>query len=251
MRMQDFLGHEYGEGDLVIYAAMSGRCVNMIFGRCVEVYEVYRSPDTYDNVKLADGEPAPFQQKYGYFDSQGNLVENWNDRSELEWRSYETTERIETYIRVKVQPLRGARWTQHSNKTYYVDTRNGKRINRDAPSGKHVLKYDHYVHADGTEYDYEGEKERWEAEISRRRPSMYRDRGEFDYHFRRMYRVIHGPVGNVSGYSSSVDAGKRNLWWVPTTYQPWVEERTEGPKPVTLEVTDNIVKWEGDLPEES
>lgn len=253
MKMQDFLGREYGAGDLVIYAAMSGRCVNMIIGRCVEVYEVFLSPNTYNWLKLKEGQAAPFNKRYGYFDAEGILVsENvWRadgyDRSALDWREYLTDERMETHIRVKVQPLRGARWVQHSDKTYYVDNRTEKRINPDAPSGKHIKVPSHYAYADGKPFDYEAKKEAYEGE------GRYRPRGydhSYDYYFRRNYRVIHGDLG-VTGTRWPDDAGKENLWYVSDEYNDYVEERTEGPKPVTLEVTNNIVKWEGDLPEES
>lgn len=47
------------------------------------------------------------------------------------------------------------------------------------------------------------------------------------------------------------DAAKIQLWYVSRSYQPWVEKREEGPKPVTIEVIGNIVKWEGELPDAS
>lgn len=254
-RMQDFLGHEYGVGDLVIYGAMSGRCVNMVIGRCVEVYEVFQSPESYKWLKLKDGQAAPFEKRYGYFDPNDVLVDTdlarameEVDRSFLTWREYKTAGRIETYTRVKVQPLRGARWVQHSDKKYYVDSRTGKRINPDAPSGKHIKVPSHYAHADGTPFDYEANKEAYEGE------ARYRPRGydhSYDTYFRRNYHVNHGKLGAIAHGWAAGGSDIKQLWYVSDEYNDYVEGRIEGPKPVTLEVTDNIVKWEGDLPEES
>lgn len=220
MKLTDFLGHEYGPGDLVVYAAMSGRCANMIFGRVVEIYRV--AYVDFNWVRLDDDEPVPRKIRY-----------DGEDMSEED-----------TALRVKVQPLRGARWEQHRNRDYYIDTRSGKRIDPDAPSGKHILKPSHYVFADGREYNYEGVQAEYNAR--HRGPGMYLS---FDQHFRRICNINYGTPGEFRFPLTPDAAEKQQLWWVRRTYQPWVEKRSDGVKPVTLTVTDNIVKWEGELPD--
>lgn len=93
----DFLGSEYGPGDIVIYAQQRDRSINMIKAQVIEVKE------------------------------NGN---------------------------VKVQPLGGSRWKGHSGKSYYVDTRTGKRI--DPWRGKkHAEVIEHYVFPDGKKMSVE------------------------------------------------------------------------------------------------
>lgn len=219
--LNDFLGKEYGPGDLVIYAAHSGRAANMVIGRVVEIYQVWHNCYTLG-------------ERYGWERITYPIDEELADA--LEGQKVAT--------RVKVQPLRGARWEQHGTKTYYVDTRNGKRINPDAPSGKHILKPSHYVFADGTEYDYAGEQAAYDER--RRAPGMYRS---FEQVFRRLHHVNYGPAGIHDLVVEAPDSAKTQLWYVSRSYQPWVEKHEEGPKPVTIEITDNIVKWEGELPD--
>lgn len=229
MHLTDFLGKEYGPGDLVIYAAHSGRAANMVVGRVVDIWRVWHNSyyvgERYGWERLADDEPVPHHFRH-----------DGEDLGECD-----------TGTRVKIQPLRGARWEQHSAKTYYVDTRNGKRINPDAPSGKHILKESHYVYADGREYDYAGEQAKWDAQHLGRQIS----RRSFEYYgFRAQYHVNYGPPGIHDRVVEAPDSAKTQLWWVSRTYQPWVEKHEEGPKPVTIEITGNIVKWEGELPGE-
>lgn len=224
MKLTDFLDKEYGPGDLVLYAAMSGRCPNMIIGRVTDIYRVYRDPDEFGWVRLDEDAPVPTKT-------------NWKK---------ETSE-CDTSLRVKIQPLRGARWEQHHDKTYYTDTRSGKRINPDAPSGKHILKDSHYVRAGGTEFDWEAEKAAYDRG---QQPGWgYRTHYSFDHEFRKRFHVNHQPLGVVSQHVTGDERCKTQLWYVSRTYQPWVEEHTEGPKPVTIEITGNIVKWEGELPD--
>jgi hypothetical protein len=209
--VKDFLGHEYGPGDLVIYGAMSGRSVNMVIGRVVEIYASYRSNDTYKMVRLKDGELPPFKSKHGWFDAEGNRLEQRpEDLSGCEWREYQTDEREETVTKVKIQPVRAARWTQHHGHDYYVDTRSGKRI--DPWRGtKHIA-------GGGYEIDT------------------------------RTGEPVPENNNQLAGRPGFVSWEHRK--YVSVEFQPWVEKRNDGPKPVTIEITDNIVKWEGELPAE-
>lgn len=243
MILTDFLGKEYGPGDLVLYAAMSGRCPNIVIGRVEDIYEVYRD-DHCKWKRLAEGELPPFKKKYSWFDADGNMVDK-RPESGGERRAYTTEEREETFTRVKIQPLRGARWKQHHGRKRYIDTRSGKGINPDAPSGVHVLKDSHFVYADGTEFDWEAEKAKWEA----RNVGQWR-RKTFDIYFRKRYHINYEKPGSPPRFPlHESEAAKEQLWYVSRTYQPWVKRVDEGPAPVTLEITDNIVKWEGELPD--
>ena len=87
MHLTDFLGKEYGPGDLVIYGAMSGRSVNVCLARVIDIYRVWFN--CYD-----EGD------RYG-----------WERISYPLNESLLAGRRIAT--RVKVQPIRAARWTQH------------------------------------------------------------------------------------------------------------------------------------------
>jgi hypothetical protein len=148
----DFLGNEYGPGDIVIYAQLRDRSINMIKARVVEVKE------------------------------NGN---------------------------VKVQPLGGSRWKGHHGKGYYVDVRTEERIS-DPWASEHVEKAGHYVDQYGNEY-------------------------------------------TSSEYYSLNWEQRRNLnvRSVPTKFKDYVESRTDPVKPVTLTVTENIVKFaDGELPTE-
>lgn len=179
--MKDWLGREYDVGDLVLYAAMSGRSVTMVLAR---VTKILRGP------------------KYGYADYPADeLGED------------------ETEVKVQVQPLKSSRWKQHGIRDYYVDTRTGKRIEPWAGDGKHIVTEGHYRDRNTHErltFDYSGYP---------RCPGYYTEAGR---------RVEHG-----------------DREYVLTEYQPWVEHRTEAaPRPVTLSITANIIKWDGELPDD-
>jgi hypothetical protein len=125
---------------------------------------------------------------------------------------------------VIVQPLGSSRWKQHCVRTFHVDTRTGKRIDRDAPSGKHILIPAHYVDAAGDTILEDMDRPSWHA--------RYYDADSF------------------TGANAAYTRGRKPARYVRTVYQPWVEERTEDrPRPVTLMVTENIVKWTGPAPE--
>lgn len=94
MRLTDWRGNEYGPGDRVIYAAMSGRCVTMVEADVIEIWRVYRNEDW-------EWERLPVE----------SLVPD--DKTEL---------------RVALQPVNSSRWKQHSGRTRYIDSRTGKGI---------------------------------------------------------------------------------------------------------------------------
>jgi hypothetical protein len=127
--MQDWLGNEYGPGDLVVYAALSGRSITMVLGRVVDVYKVYRDPDKYEWARLAEGEEPPFHRK-------------WNHDT----KSYDRTdERIESELRVKILPLKSSRWQQHGGNKHYEDSRTGKTIDVYRSNDKHVVKWGYNI----------------------------------------------------------------------------------------------------------
>lgn len=221
MKLTDFLGREYGPDDLVIYAAMGGRCPNMVIGRVVEIHRVYRDPDSYKWARLEEGQVVPRKT-------------NWKD---------EDIGECETELRVLVQPLRSARWEQHHAKSYYIDSRSGRRIDP-GRSKKYVAVPSHFESTEGVTYDYDGEKLAWEQGEGRY------SRNTFDGHFRRTYHINYGEVGSFRFPLTEDVALKPQLWYVSDRYHDWVQEvKAELPKPVTLIITENIVKWEGELPD--
>jgi hypothetical protein len=220
MKLTDFLGRSYGPGDLVIYGAHSGRSINMVIGRVVDIAQKYYSHDTWKWERVT-------------YPIDAALAAKMKDRD------------IKTSV--TIQPLRASRWEQHHKRTYYTDSRSGKRINRDAPSGVHVLKESHYVHADGTEFDYEGEGDKYRAgQVG----GWSNCTQPWDSEFRRRYHVNYEKTPGYHRYPlDERGAAKHQLWWVRRTYQPWVVEHTEEPKAVSIDITENIVKWEGELPD--
>lgn len=257
--MKDFLGQEYGPGDLVVYGAMSGRCVNMIVGRVLDTFSVYESRGSRRWERLTEGELPPFRKAHGWLDADGNLQENGSRGARAaradgwEWREYETADRLEVHPRVRILPLRGARWQQHStSNTYWVDTRTGRRIDP-TRTDKHTAVPCHYEFADGMHFDYEAR----EAEFNRLshqnpfRHAAYRN--NFDFCFRSTYHVNYWTaVGTFQEPDHRTDEqkAKTQLWRVPDKYKDYVEERREAPKGVLIEVTENIVKFNGELPAE-
>ena len=105
--MKDWLGQEYGVGDKVVYAAMSGRSVTMVLAEVVDMYKVFRNED-FEWQRIGMGEEAPMHTVW----QRGEQVE----------------ERRETQLRVSLQPLGSSRWEQHSNRTRYIDSRTSKGI---------------------------------------------------------------------------------------------------------------------------
>lgn len=111
---------------------------------------------------------------------------------------------------VKVQPVKSARWTQHG-RTRYIDTRTGKGVDPHR-SPKHILKDAHFTDkVTGVEVSY---------------AEMY---AYLDEHYGKGYRNF---------YHDYLD-------YVPVQYQPWIEVQKDVIEPVTLTITDNIVRWTG------
>lgn len=107
--------------------------------------------------------------------------------------------------KVKLQPLAASRWKTHTPKTYDVDSRTGKRINRWHP--KHIKEESYYLTPTGTRLS---QKE-------------YRDMSWRDREWVKAE-------------------------YVPTVFHDYVETRSEPVKPVTISVTENIVKFaDGEL----
>lgn len=114
---------------------------------------------------------------------------------------------------VRIQPIAGSRWTSHHGSTYTVDNRTGKRI-EPWKGTKHIKAESHYVHtATGT------------------------------------------VLSNTSSIHSVCKANGWNYYkdikYVPTVFNDYVETRTSPIKPVTIIVTENIVKYaDGELSSE-
>jgi hypothetical protein len=191
--MKDFLGNEYGEGDLVIYGASSGRCINMVIGRVVSIKQRARisNGSGYKNELLVDRD--------------GNPV-----------------------YTVRVQPLHSSRWSQHDPRTYYVDTRTGKKVDRH----EHVKIPAH-----------------WTLNSTGRR--LPDNCSEWYLYKMEPYGVGNG-MGSRARSNENPDYVAQELrTYSQTVFEDYIEEHEEGPKPVSITVTENIVKWLGELPDVS
>lgn len=97
MQLTDFMGKQYGPGDTVVYAAMSGRCANLVVATVLDIYMVW-----FNCYEVGD--------RYGWekvpVDSKG-VADLGAIPAKVQGRSRQTETRI------KVQPIRGARWKQH------------------------------------------------------------------------------------------------------------------------------------------
>lgn len=127
-------------------------------------------------------------------------------------------EREETQHRVKVRPIRCSRWKQHYGRTRYIDKRNGKGIDiflRD--------KEGFFVHREGGYFEniHTGE-----------RVSDYSRHSDYRFHGYRYWDSASIPTG-----WKRVEARDRD----------YVERVDEPTKSVTLTITDNIVKWNGEV----
>ncbi len=123
---------------------------------------------------------------------------------------------------VRIQPLKSSRWKQHSARTHSIDTRTGKRI--DKYHDRNILSGGHYAE-NGTnikvEYDPGNPGGRYFGANTGRKYGYYTEDGR---------RLEHD-----------------DMHYVPTVHQPWVKEvREDAPRPVTISVTANITKWNGE-----
>lgn len=119
---------------------------------------------------------------------------------------------------VTVRPVESSRWRHYSGRTRYIDKRTGKGIDPFAESHKHYAKPPHYRHEEtGEEISVE--------DYSARRPKL--------------------PGAYRWGYNAQdlELLAKYHKWRrVSGTWHDYVEAVQAGPRPVTLQVTENIVK---------
>lgn len=98
MHLTDFMGKQYGPGDTVVYSVTSGRCANLVVATVLDIrmvwFNCYAVGDRYG------WETVPEDSK-GVADL-GSIPELVHDRPP------------QTGYRVKVLPIRGARWRQHT-----------------------------------------------------------------------------------------------------------------------------------------
>lgn len=198
--MKDFLGNEYGPGDLVIYAAASGRSITMVIGRVVKVNE--RTEIDYSR-PVGGG-------KRGYH----RMPVTDRDGKQL--------------VSVNIQPLNSSRWQQHDPRTYYVDKRTGEKIDR----------YKHVKEAAYNTLNSTGERLPDNCSVW----TLYRKR-------ERSVTDRNWGYSDTESYKNPDYVPSELRTYHATVFEDYVEERDEGPKPVTITVTENIVKWSGELPD--
>lgn len=134
---------------------------------------------------------------------------------------------------VVVQPLESSRWTQHYGRTRYIDSRNGKGIDPTFP--KHHKVKEHWTRGDD--------------------PTVYTADGVV-----HVAREESGYTGGEYGPRYTYDYSQRReedrrwrafneSWKSFTRHKPvwadYVQKAGDGPRPVTLYVTENIVKVGG------
>lgn len=114
--------------------------------------------------------------------------------------------------KVLIQPLAGSRWSSHSQHSYYVDNRTEKKINPNLDTGKHYKDARCYKHR------VTGEKITY-ADLRALVSDSYKVYGDWEF--------VNGEL------------------------EDYVELRKDPIKPVTISVTENIVKFaDGNLPTE-
>ena len=106
---------------------------------------------------------------------------------------------------VTVRPLGSSRWKQHHGHDYYVDTRTGEKVTN-LYSGANYTNPEYWSKFGG----------------------YYKDGKRYDSNSLHHYELI-----------------ERGYRYEPGELQPYIEQRNDGPKPVTLTVTENIVRWSG------
>ena len=121
----------------------------------------------------------------------------------------------EKEIKVRLQPLKSSRWKQHSSRTRYIDSRTGKGID--------PFRTD--KHFTGGYYE--------NLETGKQATCLdYTTYPDF-IRYLRPYEW---------GAPDTIPEGWR---FVKQEFQPYVQKIEEEPKPVTITITENIVKWTG------
>ena len=114
---------------------------------------------------------------------------------------------------VTVTPLKSSRWQQHYGRTRFVDTRTGKNVDPDY----HIKKRSHYRDKlDGT---------------------------ELPHGFWNSTTYIEEKYGRENRFDTY-----KYLEYVRDEYEDYIQ-KAETVKSATLTVTDNIVRWDGKLPD--
>jgi hypothetical protein len=115
MELTDWRGNVYRKGSRVLYAAMSGRSVELQEAVVVEIYTAYMDQKSYKWKKLKEGEEVPYQLC-------------WNP----ELQDYTPgLDRVKSEVRVKLQPNgRGSRDFHMRNDTAvsYVNRDSGEEV---------------------------------------------------------------------------------------------------------------------------
>lgn len=119
--------------------------------------------------------------------------------------------------KVKVQPIGSSRWKQHYGRTRYIDERTGKGIDPFSGKGKHMVGNYYENLTTGERYDYED----WNKGIK------------------------HPTFPDIISYWEWGAPGKTPEGWcfVKQEFKPYVKKIEDGPGPVTLSITENIVLW--------
>ena len=168
----DWLGNTYDVGDLVLYAAMSGRSVTMVLAEVVK------------------------------FNDTGSVT---------------------------LKPVKSARWKQHYGRRFYIDNRTGKRID--------PYRSDKYVKTP-VRYQYLQD------------PELIISQEQYQEIYNNHYKNYRGGWGWTPKAVPDLE-NPNNYKYLSMEFHDWVESKSEETQKVTIHVTENIVKWTGELPEEA
>lgn len=114
MELTDWLGNEYGPGDLIIYPVGAGRSIEMQQATVVDIWTVYMCPTDYKWKRLKEGQEVPTKEE-GHWNHSGG---------KSEWVS-DGHKPVKTERRVRLQPNgKGSRnfSTRADSKTTYIDS---------------------------------------------------------------------------------------------------------------------------------
>jgi hypothetical protein len=66
VRLTDWRGNEYGVGDTILYARMSGRSCEISEATVVDIWETYQADGSWKWLRLEEGQEPPMRQYWNY-----------------------------------------------------------------------------------------------------------------------------------------------------------------------------------------
>ena len=137
MQLTDWLGNQYGPGDLIIYPVMSGRSVTMQQATVIDIWTVYNCPEDYKWKRLKEGEEVPTKEEW-----------DWDRSVTPPVRFSKGSKPVETAIRVKLQPegntSRG--WSARTDSQHFWVDPEGNDTTWDEMRARILKDHDYDIH---------------------------------------------------------------------------------------------------------